>query len=115
MQLSNLIRSQFVSPLEYIRRNKSFSTVNMARVLTPLPFIFLLSKEVTCYFKHVSPAYVEQYVAIMRWRNTTPCVFACTQTHMNMNSKVHNFQKLKNISLKAVNFFNNKYKSNLFE
>ena len=30
-------------------------------------------------------------------------------------SQVHNFQKLKNISLKAVNFFSNKTKSNLFE
>ena len=28
---------------------------------------------------------------------------------------MHNFQKLKNISLKAVNFFSNKNKSNLFE
>ena len=31
------------------------------------------------------------------------------------NSQVHNFQKLKNISLRAVNFFSNKNKSNLFE
>ena len=30
-------------------------------------------------------------------------------------SQVHNFQKLKNISLKAINFFSNKNKSNLFE
>ena len=30
-------------------------------------------------------------------------------------SQVHNFQKLKNISLKAVNCFSNKNKSNLFE
>ena len=32
-----------------------------------------------------------------------------------LNSQMHNFQKLKNISLKAVNFFSNKNKSNLFE
>ena len=32
-----------------------------------------------------------------------------------MNSQVHNFQKLINISLKAVNVFSNKYKSNLFQ
>ena len=32
-----------------------------------------------------------------------------------IDSHVHNFQKLKNISLKAINFFSNKYKSNLFE
>ena len=32
-----------------------------------------------------------------------------------VNSQVHNFQKLKNISLKAVNFLSNKTKSNLFE
>ena len=30
-------------------------------------------------------------------------------------SQVHNFQKLKKIQLKAVNFFSNKNKSNLFE
>ena len=30
-------------------------------------------------------------------------------------SQVHNFQKLKNISLNAINFFSNKTKSNLFE
>ena len=32
-----------------------------------------------------------------------------------LNNQVHNFQKLKNISLKAVNFFSNKHKSNLFK
>ena len=32
-----------------------------------------------------------------------------------INSQVHNLQKLKNISLKADNFFSNKSKSNLFE
>ena len=31
------------------------------------------------------------------------------------NSQMHNSQKLKNISLKAVTFFSNKNKSNLFE
>ena len=38
-----------------------------------------------------------------------------TQTRDTVISQVHNFQKLRNISLKAVNFFNNKNKSNMFE
>ena len=32
-----------------------------------------------------------------------------------VTSLVHNFKKLKNMSLKEVNFFSNKNKSNLFE
>ena len=38
-----------------------------------------------------------------------------TENEENLFSQVHNFQKLKNISLKAVNFFSNKNKSNLFK
>ena len=41
--------------------------------------------------------------------------FTLLKFQVILNSQVHNFQKLKNISRKAVNFFSNKNKSNLFE
>ena len=40
---------------------------------------------------------------------------SCDYTRQLISDHGHNFQKLKNISLKAVNFFSNKNISNLFE
>ena len=43
------------------------------------------------------------------------CTCSLTEQNSTFNSQVHNLQKLKNTSLKAVNHFCNKNKSNLFE
>ena len=49
-------------------------------------------------------------------RKSTQQIIYYEKTLLSLSQPVrYNFQKLKNISLKAVNFFSNKYKSNLFE
>ena len=47
--------------------------------------------------------------------NFESVIITCEEVFKLLGSQVHNFQKLKNISFKAVNFFSNKTKSNLFE
>ena len=57
-------------------------------------------------FEHINIMFCLWMVNLASWKR---------KCFVYLISQVHNFQKLKNISLEAVNFFSNKNKSNLFE